>query len=111
ETRRLQDPSLKTFIYQIIKDENDEKVVIKLKLKLEDEGEEVNLGFDRDLGFKSGEVQINYTDGGIEVTIIEAFNNGKFRTIENTTIDLPLNRGHLEDARDQSEVTESDDPE
>lgn len=96
ETRWLQDPSLKTFTYQI----KEEKVFIKLELGDEEEegnlGEEVNLGFDRDLGFEKGGVTIKYTEGGIEVEIIEAFDNGRFRTKDDAV--LPLNRDKLEDA-------------
>lgn len=103
ETRRLQDPSLKTFTYQITKDEN-EKVVIKL-LELGDEGNDVNLGFDRDLGFKKGGVTIEYTGGGIEVKIIEQFENDKFCTKVdlNQPLNLPLDREQVEKVSNQSE--------
>lgn len=105
ETRWLQNPSQKTFTYQITKDEN-EKVVINL-LELGEKGNDVNLGFDRDLGIKNGKVTITYTEeGGIEVKIIEPFDNGSFRTkadLNNQPLNLPLNRDQVEKVPDPSE--------
>lgn len=100
ETRRLQDPSLKAFTYKIT---DDGKVVYANEILDEDElGNEdnfegpVNLEFDRDLGFKQGAITIEHTEEGINVEIIEPFDNGRFRTKNDA--DLLLNRDELEDA-------------
>lgn len=100
ETRRLQNPSLEAFTYII---QDDGVVCVDKKLGKDDleennfEGGSVNLEFDRNLGFTQGAITIEYTEEEIKVAIIEAFDNGRFRT-KVGAIDLPLNRDQLEDA-------------